>query len=116
MKACGGAGEWKQALNLFNEMRGIGIPPTELCFTAAIKACAKADEVSRTTHAVIRLSRKSWCDVDQFVCSFGYCHYTKHKALQPHTFADPSHFLERLHDNFHVNPRFNFVLHTKELC
>lgn len=48
MKACGSAGEWKRALELFDEMRDTGIPPTELCFTAVIKACAKADEVSRT--------------------------------------------------------------------
>lgn len=47
MKACGSAGEWKRALELFDEMRGTGIPPTELCFTAVIKACAKADEVGR---------------------------------------------------------------------
>lgn len=46
MKACGSAGEWQHALHLFSEMRAIGIPPTELCFTAVIRACAKADEVS----------------------------------------------------------------------
>lgn len=45
MKACGSAGEWKQTLKLFYEMKGIGIPPTEQCFTAAVRACAKADEV-----------------------------------------------------------------------
>lgn len=46
MKACGAAGEWERALKLFQEMQDIGIPPTEQCFTAAIRACAKADKVS----------------------------------------------------------------------
>ena len=49
MKACGAAGEWEQALKLFQEMQDIGIPPTEQCFTAAIRACAKADKVSHRT-------------------------------------------------------------------
>lgn len=51
MKACGSAGKWKRALGLFHEMRDTGIPPTELCFTAVIKACAKADEVGSVGYA-----------------------------------------------------------------
>lgn len=45
MKACGSTGEWEQTLKLFYEMQSIGIPPTEQCYTAAIRACAKADKV-----------------------------------------------------------------------
>ncbi|CAM9519233.1 unnamed protein product, partial [Sphacelaria rigidula] len=45
MRACGLAGEWKQTLRLFEEMRETGIPPNEHCYTGAIKACAKAGEV-----------------------------------------------------------------------
>lgn len=60
MKACGNAGKWEEALKLFQEMQDIGIPPAEQCFTAAIRACARADNV-RDPHVVnalpVRLPR-----------------------------------------------------------
>lgn len=74
MKACGTAGKWELALKLFREMQDLGIPPTEQCFIAAIRACAKADRVridysSVTTRLAwnlpaLRLFRSSWSFID----------------------------------------------------
>lgn len=79
MKACDLAGEWEQALALLNEMRGMGIPASELCFTAAIKSCANADEV---------MSRN---DV-QYCCTTSRCgtyaaKYTREASRQTNEFC-----------------------------
>lgn len=42
--ACGTAGEWEKAVSLVHEMEGKGVPPHEICYVAAAKACEKAQE------------------------------------------------------------------------
>ncbi|CAM9437925.1 unnamed protein product, partial [Hapterophycus canaliculatus] len=43
--ACGTAGRWDKAASLVREMEGKGVPPHEICYVAAIKACHKAKEL-----------------------------------------------------------------------
>lgn len=62
MGACGAAGRWKEALDLFYEMQGAGLPPDAVTFGEAAER-TRAAAGGAAGHAVVSASARRFSSV-----------------------------------------------------